>query len=269
MNRCTAWHEELVAYADHAVDDRCRDAIARHLVGCESCRAELAALQGVRHVVATTPAPAAAPAGLADRLVAIAGEDAGRELCLRRERTSCLPSDRARRRQRTLLGASGAVLALGGLLGAAWLSAPGLRPVDDADGSSISPWQASAALLSSDQMPTPTCPPEFHCPDWLQGLRLVEFVPNRPIAPSAVKLVYSDDDETVIVVQQRGVLASPQPATAQRRVWQSSDVVICVHGSDGPTTDEAVEALPHDAPVDNGLDRVRAGLRSLAGRRGR
>lgn len=292
MNECTAWRDELVAYADHALDGRTREVIARHLVGCSQCRTELAELQGVRTVVATAATIAGAPAGLADRLLAIAGDDAQRELCLGRKTQTALPSLRARRRQRMLVGTSGMVLVATGLLAGAWLLAPDLPDISDPDGSTLGltstmptstavpfsaiPFSAVGSAAQAALMATPSsvdvdCPATFSCPDEIDGMVLTSVVVDSATAPTTVRAVYADAMREVTVVQQRGRLSAGTAATAagDRIVWQSFDIVICVHSDESGHAQSIANALPHHSPADGGLDRIRAGLRSLVGQRGR
>ncbi|GAA1376846.1 anti-sigma factor family protein [Luteococcus sanguinis] len=297
MNECTAWRDELVAYADHALDGHTREVIARHLVGCSQCRTELAELQGVRTVVATAATIAGAPAGLADRLLAIAGDDAQRELCLGRKTQTALPSLRARRRQRMLVGTSGMVLVATGLLAGAWLLAPDLPDISDPDGSTLGltstmptstavpfsaipfsaiPFSAVGSAAQAAFMATPSsvdvdCPAAFSCPDEIDGMVLTSVVVDSATAPTTVRAVYADAKREVTVVQQRGRLSPGTAATAagERIVWQSSDIVICVHSDESGHAQSVANALPHQSPADGGLGRIRAGLRSLVGQRGR
>lgn len=292
MNECTAWRDELVAYADHALDGRTREVIARHLVGCSQCRTELAELQGVRTVVATAATIAGAPAGLADRLLAIAGDDAQRELCLGRKTQTGLPSLRARRRQRMLVGTSGMVLVATGLLAGAWLLAPDLPDISDPDGSTLGltstmptstavpfsaiPFSAVGSAAQAALMATPSsvdvdCPARFSCPDEIDGMVLTSVVVDSATAPTTVRAVYADAMREVTVVQQRGRLSAGTAAKAagDRIVWQSFDIVICVHSDESGHAQSVANALPHHSPADGGLDRIMAGLRSLVGQRGR
>ncbi len=302
MNECTAWRDELVAYADHALDGRTREVIARHLVGCSQCRTELAELQGVRTVVATAATIAGAPAGLADRLLAIAGDDAQRELCLGRKTQTGLPSLRARRRQRMLVGTSGMVLVATGLLAGAWLLAPDLPDIADPDGSTLGltstmptstavpfsaipfsaiPFSAvhfsavgsaaPAALMATPSSVDVDCPATFSCPDEIDGMVLTSVVVDSATAPTTVRAVYADAMREVTVVQQRGRLSAGTAVTAagDRIVWQSFDIVICVHSDESGHAQSVANALPHHSPADGGLDRIMAGLRSLVGQRGR
>ncbi|HIW30092.1 MAG TPA: zf-HC2 domain-containing protein [Candidatus Luteococcus avicola] len=302
MNECTAWRDELIAYADHALDGRTREVIARHLVGCSQCRTELAELQGVRTVVATAGTIAGAPAGLADRLLAIAGDDAQRELCLGRKTQTGLPSLRSRRRQRMLVGTSGMVLVATGLLAGAWLLAPDLPDISDPDGSTLGltstmpastavpfsavpfsavpfsaiPFSAvgsaaQAALMANPSSVDVDCPATFSCPDEIDGMVLTSVVVDSATAPTTVRAVYADAMREVTVVQQRGRLSAGTAATAagDRIVWQSFDIVICVHSDESGHAQSVANALPHQSPADGGLDRIMAGLRSLVGQRGR
>ncbi|MEL4359080.1 MULTISPECIES: anti-sigma factor family protein [unclassified Luteococcus] len=289
---CADCREELTAYADQALPDHERERVAAHLVGCDGCRAELAGINELRSLLTrcTRQSAPTAPGHLADRLVAIAGAEADRQLWLAPERSGCLPSPRRRRRIRVLALGSMTTAGILGALGSAWLMAPTLPPVSDPEAGSITLTensradgagnllgpQTSAAVVSTvpvvdvEQEEGQDCPEPFACPDALTGLPRTEL--DLSGAPGLVRTDYAAQGQQVTVVQQHGWLAGQPDRVAGefRQAWQSGETVYCVVASDETVGRAAVAQLPHEQAVaDDAVQRVRTGLRALVGERGR
>lgn len=280
---CTAYRDELVAFADHALTGRAREAVAAHLMRCDECRSELDELRGLRERVACSSAPCRVSEDLAARLRAIAGEQAGERLCLNADREpaagTALPSQRRVRRRWALAGSSAVVTLAAGALGSAWLLAPDLREVRDP--------QAGAALLARDDVPLPSaptvragqpvrheCPSGFSCPDELAGLLLTSRRVDSTAHPTMVRAEYECHGAGhAVVVQQSGVLSGRSGASTSgpmarvERVWQSEAQVFSVSGP-ADCVEAIAAVLPHEEPAGR-LFRLKAGLRSLTGQRGR
>ncbi|HET9647462.1 MAG TPA: zf-HC2 domain-containing protein [Microlunatus sp.] len=103
---CDALAEQRSALVDGALDDGDRERVLAHLVDCPECRAEVAELQRLRRLLNGGSAPEAQPSyDLADRLVAIAGQDAREPLLaapFRLSSTSATSVAALRRRGRRL-----------------------------------------------------------------------------------------------------------------------------------------------------------------------
>ncbi|MEL4504257.1 zf-HC2 domain-containing protein [Luteococcus sp. H138] len=294
---CEHCHDELTAYADQALPVERRDEVAAHLVDCRDCRRELVEINQLRTLLTSCAADSApaAPCHLADRLVAIAGAEADRQLWLSPERSGCLPSPRRRRRIRVAALGSMTTAGVVGAFGGAWLMAPQLPTVDDPDAGSValsgnptgllgraaaSTSRVSSAGQASMSQPVVSsapvadddedCPRSFSCPDELTGLPRVDL--DVTGAPDKVRSIYASAEGSVLVVQHRGRLSGhPDGADDQfRQAWQSGETVYCVLASDRAMGEAAVAALPHEQAVTGeGMERVRMGLRALAGQRGR
>lgn len=305
---CEDCHRELTAYADQALAGERREEIATHLVACADCRAELAEINQVRSLLTTCAAESApsAPCHLADRLVAIAGHEADRQLWLAPERSGCLPSPRRRRRNRVLALGSMTTAGVLGALSGAWLMAPQLPVVSDPDAAQISlSDEAGSGLRRSMVSPTsssttsphpmtshpvassatvseatvaslplvdadhPECPPAFACPEELTGLPRISLDTGTP---GQVTSIYASARGQVLVLQHHGrLLGQPDQVPGQfRQAWQSGETVFCVVAGDDAVGEAVVADLPHEQAVTGqGLERVWMGLRALAGHRGR
>lgn len=305
---CRRARRQLAAYADQAMETGEREAVAGHLVGCEQCRSELAEMTQTRAllgIAARSSGPASAPSGLADRLVAIAGEQATDQLWLRPEGDGQLPSRRRQVRQRVLMGAAAASLGVAGAVGAAMLSAPELTGISDPDASRVAslglPHVESAAhravldemaagwtSVDIEEMPAvftaqtalvgspgaedhAPCPPRADCPEQLAGLPLVlrEHLDDQP---TTIRSTFADRREALVLVQQRGVLVAEAGRQGCDHLWQSGQWVHCLvlaHGDDFLAV-QAEQELPRQAPVTGDIDdQLVLGLRSLVGERGR
>lgn len=129
MTACPSRRRELAEMVDGALGLRDLERLNAHLVGCGRCRAEAESLRAIRDRVRGVAAEPHASA-LTDRLLSIAGEDAGQPLWARpfdRGRIGELPS----RRRRTRKAVAGAMtltcLLLAGLVGVGWAAAPPTR----------------------------------------------------------------------------------------------------------------------------------------------
>lgn len=112
---CEALAEQRSALVDGALADADRERVLAHLVDCPECRQEVAELRRLRRLLNDPTGPATAPSyDLADRLVAIAGDDAREPLLATPFRAG--GSGRLRRRRRIGKAAAGA-----GTVGAAAL----------------------------------------------------------------------------------------------------------------------------------------------------
>lgn len=305
---CRRTRRQLAAYADQALETGEREAVAGHLVGCEQCRSELAEMTQTRAllgIAARNSGPASAPSGLADRLVAIAGEQATDQLWLRPESDGQLPSRRRQVRQRALMGATVATMGLAGAMGAALLSAPELTQITDPDASRVAslglPHVESAAHRAvldelaagwasegAEEVPAAftaqtvlvgvpsggervACPPRADCPEQLTGLPLVlrERLDDQP---TTIRSTFTDRQEALVLVQQRGVLLAEAGRQGCNHLWQSGQWVYCLvlaHGDEDLAV-QAEQELPHQAPVTGDVeDKLVLGLRSLVGERGR
>jgi anti-sigma factor RsiW len=121
---CGALAEQRSALVDGALDDADRERVLAHLVGCPSCRAEVAELRRIRQLLNdgvqrdTTPSY-----DLADRLVAIAGTEAQEPLLAAPFRQNGSRLRRRRRRAVKVLAGAGAIGASAVLVVAVGLSA--------------------------------------------------------------------------------------------------------------------------------------------------
>ena len=113
---CAELAESRSAYVDGALDDRGREKLLAHLVGCAECRQDVAELRYVRDLLSrarSSSAPAADD--LSERLVSIAGMAAAEPLWTRPFRRPApggwpgLPSRRRARRVKTAAAAAAAV----------------------------------------------------------------------------------------------------------------------------------------------------------------
>ena len=117
-------------YVDEQTGPLLTDVIERHLLTCESCTREVAALRSVRDRLGQTSGPLTAGEQLQTRLVSIAGGQADQPLGLRAG-TGSLPSKQQKRRRMTAAGVLvtlTAVLALGAI---GLSAAPPVLNVDD------------------------------------------------------------------------------------------------------------------------------------------
>ncbi|MGO4956528.1 anti-sigma factor family protein [Luteococcus sp. Sow4_B9] len=308
---CRGIRRDLTAYADQALPDWRRDQVAGHLVDCHPCRDELREINRVSSVLylaARTSDPAPAPGHLADRLVAIAGDEADRELWLAPERDGELPSLRRRRRNRALAGLSMATAGVVGALGGLTLLAPELPVIADLDASGAGfPSLGEAASLASEDdqagqvnvgelgssMATPVassvsigalaerrlvqrrldqCPSQVQCPAQVLGLPLVQLAVDTPTGTTVAQTRYGFGRQQVVVVQQHGRLEQARPGEDECTLhWQSGEWVFCMQASSRGAAQVAAQAFPHEEPVTGeGVDeRVRLGLQTLTGERGR
>ena len=279
----------LSAHADGALDEADTAEVADHLAGCDACRQELDHMLALRILLGSTATPCRAPGHLADQLVAIAGSESDRELWLSGAGCGELPSARRRRRSLVAAGASLTTLAAAGTLTGAWLLGPGLREVRDPqdrsnqasislfgglDSSTMGGALTAAGLatgsIAQQAVAEVECPEHFHCPEQILGLGLVSVKVDSRTAPSRARLVYGRDGE-LTVVQQRGRWDGAGSSDANSRVWQSGDKVFCVTAEEpGESPLAAAEQeLPHEPPAgEDLLDRLRAGLDALDGKRG-
>jgi negative regulator of sigma E activity len=119
----------------------------------------------------------------------------------------------------------------------------------------------------------------WFCRTDLAGLSLVRLRSDRPLAPQAVHLVYSDGLATVSVFEQRGRLSSAprgstwdtglgaytQEGASSLASWQSGGTVFTVvtDGSPGLLA-QAVGSLPHERrPERTTMGRIREGWAKL------
>lgn len=133
QRRCDELAELRSAYVDGALRDHDREVLLVHLVGCASCRSEVAELRQIRSLLTSSHADAVAPSDLSCRLVSIAGGQARLPLWsrpFRRTRPGTLPSARRTVRIRTAAATVvlGSVVAAVGATG--YAAAP---PVELAD----------------------------------------------------------------------------------------------------------------------------------------
>ncbi len=124
--------DDLSGFVDETLPERRWEDVARHLAGCPLCRQETLELRELRSALSQScRADVAAPANLAERLEAIAGEDSTQPLYLGQGHPHELPSRRRRRRRVAAQGSAAlVVLALGVVVLAAAL-APEPRIVAD------------------------------------------------------------------------------------------------------------------------------------------
>ncbi|WP_420175845.1 anti-sigma factor family protein [Luteococcus sp. OSA5] len=301
---CRSFRKDLTAYADQALDDERREQVANHLVDCGPCRDELRELNQVctlLGIAARSSEPRQTPNHLADRLVAIAGDQADECLWLAPERDGTLPSLRRRRRNKALAGLSMTAAGVVGALGGLTMMAPELPVVVDLDAS-----QATAPLDSEDapklsrtapevdvdslgtrvassvsigalaerrlvQRRLDQCPDEVQCPEQLLGLPLTQLAVDSDSDPSTARTVYRNGEMEIVVVQQHGRLQEAAPGHDEcAEFWQSGEWVYCLQSSNAAAAQLAAQLLPHDEPVTGeGMERVRLGLRALVGERGR
>jgi len=129
---CERVHDDLSGFVDETLTPRRWDEVAVHLAGCGDCREETAEIRELRSALLNSRSvDVDAPASLADRLEAIAGDDCDVPLYWGSDGPSTLPSKR-RRRKRIVLQGSAAMLSL--VMGVAVLAvvlAPGPRRLDD------------------------------------------------------------------------------------------------------------------------------------------
>ncbi|MGJ3507467.1 anti-sigma factor family protein [Enemella sp. A6] len=130
MSRHCEPEATLSAFVDDALSGAERDRVAAHLAECPDCRAEVAALRRVQHLLGATRDPAGGhPAPLAERLVSIAGARADQPLWTQPfdrplDDRAPLPS-RRRARRRNLTGAIALLTGvMVGLVGIGWAAAP-------------------------------------------------------------------------------------------------------------------------------------------------
>lgn len=269
---CTATQRDLTAYLDQALPDQRREAVATHLVGCAGCRDELAGLKELRLLLGGTVAqePATVPGSLADRLVAIAGDDARCELWLCPDRDGNLPSPRRRRRAQALALSTMTVCGVLGAVGSAWLMAPSLptlRP-DDVEALSSTGLPVRATSVTSSHVTD--CPEGFTCPETMAGMPLLDREVDSVAAPTRVTSTYGADGNRLVVTQRIGRLDGMERDEERLQVWQSGPTVFCVKGSTVYDTALAAQSLPHEDQVTGeGLQRVRLGFEALTGSRGR
>ncbi len=129
---CGRFHDDLSGFVDETLTPRRWDEVAIHLAGCVSCRKETAEIRELRSALSNARSvDVDAPASLADRLEAIAGDDSDVPIYWGSEGPSTLPSKR-RTRQRFVLRGSAAVLTLAmGVVVLAVVLAPGPRRLDN------------------------------------------------------------------------------------------------------------------------------------------
>ncbi len=133
---CRDLAELSSAYVDGALGAKDRDTLLVHLVGCDSCRREVAELQRIRDLLSSTRTESAAPPTLSSRLVSIAGAESTAPLWsrpFRRTRSGGLPSTRRARRRRIAAATAllGSLVATLGGIGYAAAPAMDLRNVAD------------------------------------------------------------------------------------------------------------------------------------------
>ena len=126
---CDELAELRSGLVDGALAPADRERVAAHLLGCDSCRADVAELRAVREMLGRSSPPAgSAPSDLSSRLASIAGDARDRPLTTsafrRRGRPGALPSHRRSTRVRTALVGltAGTVVAGVGVVG--WAAAP-------------------------------------------------------------------------------------------------------------------------------------------------
>lgn len=149
---CADFAEQRSALVDGALADDDRERLLRHLVDCADCRDEVESLHRIRDLLRRSAA-GSGQSSMADRLISIAGDDAGVPLWSRPfDRPSDPrppPSHRGARRRR-LIGTGVVLLALSvSAIGAGWMAAPQAEAVID------NPAAGSAAEFSATlaQMP--------------------------------------------------------------------------------------------------------------------
>lgn len=164
MTRCPGV-AELTDFAAGSVTVSRREAIAAHLVGCDSCAGTVRELRTVSaRVRAAAPAPQPSQ-DLAARLVAIAGEQARDPLIeapFRADRRRTLPRPRRRLRQGLAALAGALALTTAGLTGLAYAAAgdvPRVDPAKLARATGPDSWQVEAlpsAALALARLSEPT-----------------------------------------------------------------------------------------------------------------
>ncbi len=114
---CAALAEQRSALVDGALGDADRERVLAHLVDCEGCRAEVAELRRLRRLLSSGTNPHASPSDdLADRLVAIAGNEAQAPLLAAPFRQTAAGSLRRRRRRGARAVAAAGSLGAGAVL---------------------------------------------------------------------------------------------------------------------------------------------------------
>lgn len=90
------WHDDIAAYALHALDEREGALVEHHLEDCSECAERLRWISPAVDVIPASVAPVPPPPELRERLMAIVNEEAAAERSAaapaRRERRSWLPS---------------------------------------------------------------------------------------------------------------------------------------------------------------------------------
>lgn len=274
---CRGVRDDLAAYADQALATAERERVARHLVDCTGCRAELADILQVRSLVHRGCQQAVVDPGLAHRLVDIAGPEAGAHLWLAPGTDARLPSPRRRRRRRLAMGVCATTAGVLGAFGSMMFVAPVLPVVADPDASSATDLShpagaagpSGAATTAAGAVPLaadPPCPAPLACPQEVLGLRRTMLA---VASADRAEMVFGTGTGQVVVVEQRGVLrGQPDVDPLAAHAWQSGEVVYCVISADEQLTRQVVAALPHEPAAGQGaVDRARAGWRTLAGSR--
>lgn len=274
---CRGVHDDLAAYADQALAVAERERVARHLVDCTACRAELADILTVRTLVHRGCPQAVVDPALARRLVDIAGPEAGAHLWLARGTDARLPSPRRRRRRRLAMGVCATTAGVLGAFGSMMFVAPTLPVVADPDASSATDLPRAAGVAGPSVAASATtgvvplaaanpCPAPLACPQEVLGLQRTMLA---VASADRAEMVFGTGERQVVVVEQRGVLrGQPDVDPLTAHAWQSGEVVYCVIGADEQLTRQVVAALPHEPAAGQGaVNRARAGWRTLAGSR--
>lgn len=140
------------------------------------------------------------------------------------------------------------------------------------------PLQLSKAPAFVRSATAPMCSNGFNCSSELAGFKLVSISSDSPHQPSVVHSTYEKDGVCVTVLQQRGRLATPNPAGRKNEVygvsddrsvitWQSGSVVYTVTTNAGPSVAmEVADELPHRPPAStHPVRRALDGLGRLVG----